>query len=347
MRIVPCLCSRENDVNFFFSMKKMRPHIPSVLILGAHGRFGSATCHAFSKAGWHVRAQTRGTSTVWPKGVEAVQADALQGNALRRAAQGADVIVNALNPPYTEWEKLARPLAANALAAAKASGALLMFPGNVYNFGKVLPGELRLDTPQVGNTSKARIRIEIEQQLHAAAADGVNSVVVRAGDFFGGAERGSWFDLVITKSLVKGKLVYPGPTNLPHTWAYLPDLAETFVRLAAMRAQLCGAMCFHFAGHAPTGAELHQAMEVASGRRLRLGHLPWRLIQLAAPFSPMMRASLEMRYLWQRPHVMEDSALRAVLEHVPNTPLPIALAAALAALGLPSTQAPLLAARGD
>lgn len=325
----------------------MSPHIPSVLILGTHGRFGSAACHAFAKAGWHVRAQTRRGGYVGPNGVEGVQVDALQGNALRHAAQGIDVIVNALNPSYTEWEKLARPLAANALAAAKASGALLMFPGNVYNFGKALPSALHLDTHQVGNTSKARIRIEIEQELHAAAADGVNSVVVRAGDFFGGAGRGSWFDLVITKSLAKGKLVYPGPTNLPHTWAYLPDLAETFVRLAEMRAQLHGAMCFHFAGHAPTGAELHQAMEAASGQLLRLGHLPWRLIQLAAPFSPMMRASLEMRYLWQRPHVMEDSALRAQLEHVPNTPLPIALAAALIALGLPSIQAPVLASSAE
>jgi len=328
----------------------MNPHAPSVLILGAHGRLGTASSHAFAKAGWRVRAQTRRASTDWPKGVELVQVDAMQADALCRAAQGVDVIVNALNPLYTEWERLARPLAANALAAAKASGALLMFPGNVYNFGQTLPGELHLDTPQVGNTSKARIRIEIEQQMHTAAASGVNSVVVRAGDYFGGGGRGSWFDLVIVKSLAKGKIVYPGPTDLAHTWAYLPDFAQTFVRLAALYkqsgTQLHGIQHFHFAGHAPTGVELHRALETASGRSLRLSQLPWSLIRLAAPFSPMLRASLEMRYLWQRPHVMDDSALRSLLGDVPHTPLQSALAGALTALGLPSAH-PLPASRRD
>jgi nucleoside-diphosphate-sugar epimerase len=148
---------------------------------------------------------------------------------------------------------------------------------------------------------------------------------------------------VITRSFGKGKLVYPGNTNVPHSWAYLPDLAETFVRLANLRAHLRGARCFHFAGHAPTGAELRRALEQAGGRSLRLARLPWGLIRLAAPFSPMARAILEMRYLWQRPHVMEDSALREQLGDVPNTPLPQALAAALAALDLPSGQpAPVL-----
>ena len=61
-------------------------------------------------------------------------------------------------------------------------------------------------------------------------------------------------------------------------------------------------------------------------------------MRLAGPFSAMTRAIMEMRYLWQRPHVLEDSALRAQLGNVPNTPLPQALTAALAALDLPSVR---------
>jgi nucleoside-diphosphate-sugar epimerase len=313
----------------------MSPNAPSVLILGANGRFGSVVAQTFAAAGWRVRVQARSIRANWPKGIEAVQADAMQADALCRVAQGVDVIVNALNPLYTEWDRLARPLAANALEAAKASGALLMFPGNIYNFGSALPAELHVDTPQVGNTSKARIRIEIEQQMREAAAVGVKSVVVRAGDFFGGEGRGTWFDLVIVKSLAKGKMVYPGALDLRRAWAYLPDLAETFVRLAARRGDLHGASCFHFAGHSLTGAELHGALEHASGRILHVGRLPWGLIRLAASVAPMPRALMEMRYVWQRSHVLEDSALRARLGDVPTTPLPQALAAALTALDLP------------
>jgi nucleoside-diphosphate-sugar epimerase len=318
----------------------MKPHSPSVLILGANGRFGRAAVHAFANAGWQVRAQARRARPDWPAGIATVTADALQADALCEAAQGADVIVNALNPLYTEWERLALPLAANALAAAKASSALLMFPGNVYNFGRELPAELRVDTPQVGNTSKARIRIEIERRLGDAAALGVDSVVLRAGDFFGGEGRGTWFDQVIVKSLAKGRMVYPGAAELRRPWAYLPDLAESFVKLAAQRARLRGALNFHFAGHVLSGNELRRGLELACGRPLRFRALPWGMLRLAAPFSPMFRAVLEMRYLWQRPHVLDESALRAQLGTVPKTPLPQALAAALAALGLPTAPAP-------
>lgn len=306
--------------------------IPTVLILGAQGRFGQAATAAFAQAGWRVRAQSRRPDARWPAGVEGVLCDAQRGKDVMREAQEAEVIVNALNPLYTDWERLARPLAANALAAAQASGALLMFPGNVYNFGKHLPPRLDANTPEIADTPKARIRIEIEQQMQAAAARGVNSVVVRAGDFFGGKARGAWFDLVIAKSLAKGKLVYPGPLDRVHSWAYLPDLAQAFVRLAERRGQLQGAQRFHFGGHAITGAELHRALEQACGHSLRPGNLPWSIIGLIAPFAPMMKATLEMRYLWQRPHVLEDTPLRAMLGQLAHTPLPQALAAALADL---------------
>jgi len=308
---------------------------PSVLILGAGGRFGSATVVAFAKAGWRVRAQTRKPRSDWPIGVETFVVDALQSDALCRAAQGVDVVVNGLNPLYTEWEQLAWPLAANALAAAKAAKALLMFPGNVYNFGNALPAELNPETPQVGNFSKARIRIEIEEQLRVAAAEGTNSVVVRAGEFFGGTGRGTWFDRVIVKSLRQGKIVYPGPSNVTHAWAYLPDLAETFVRLAERREQLSGASCYHFNGNAITGIELHQALEKVCGRSLLLRPLQWLPIRLAAPFVPMARAIVEMQFLWRRPHALNGDGLKQLLGDVPRTPLTLALAAALRDLELP------------
>ncbi|HET9113370.1 MAG TPA: NAD(P)H-binding protein [Burkholderiales bacterium] len=310
----------------------------SVLILGAHGRFGMAATHAFLRAGWRVRVQSRRHSPAWPASVETVKADAMNARDLCAAAQSMDVIVNALNPPYTEWQRFALPLAENALAAAESSGALLMFPGNVYNFGNTLPCRLDPHTPQVGNTGKARIRIEIEQQLRAAAERGVNSAVVRGGDFFGGEGRGSWFDLAIVKSLGRGKMVYPGPLDLPHSWAYLPDFAETFVRLANLHKALSGANRFHFPGHAFTGRELHGALEQVSERHLKLVRLPWGLIRLSSMFSPMSRAILEMRYLWQRPFALEDNALREWIGEVPHTPGLAALATSLVALSYPAVR---------
>lgn len=313
-----------------------------VLVLGANGRFGRAVAAAFAEAGWRVRAQSR-QPLAWPLGarVEAVGCDALDETTLIRAAAGAQVVVNALNPPYPDWAQQVRPLAHSALRVAEASGALLMFPGNVYNFGRDLPAVLRLDTPQIADTQKGAIRIDIERSLRQAATRGVNSVTVRAGDYFGGSGRGAWFDLAIAKSIEQEKVVYPGPLDVPHAWAYLPDLARVFVRLAEREWR--GAHCFHFAGHTLTGLELHQELQRLMDRQLRLATLPWGMVRLAGLVSPMLRATLEMRYLWQRPHQLDDTALRACLGAVPQTPIDEALGASLTALGvaLPASLMPM------
>ncbi|MBC7676083.1 MAG: NAD-dependent epimerase/dehydratase family protein, partial [Rhodoferax sp.] len=74
----------------------------TVLILGASGLFGSHAATAFQDAGWTVRRYIRGTD-------------------MGRAAIGADLIVNALNPPkYHNWARLIPQITAQVIAAAKA-----------------------------------------------------------------------------------------------------------------------------------------------------------------------------------------------------------------------------------
>jgi len=312
--------------------------MPTVLILGAAGRIGRSLALAFARAGWRTLAVARRPLPDELAGVEALRLDALQVDELVAAAAGASVVVNALNAPYHRWDELALPLARAAQAVALRLGALLMLPGNVYNFGRELPELLKPDTPEVGNTPKARLRIAMEAEM--AAVPGLDSVVIRAGDFFGGSGTGSWFDLAVTSQLQRGRVIYPGRVDVAHAWAYLPDLAQAFVAVAGRRAQLQGHHRLHFAGHTLTGAQLGDALSAACGRPLRIGSLPWGLMRLASPLVPGWRAILEMRYLWERPHRLDGRALQAWVGPLPSTPLDEALAEALASIGrLPGAKA--------
>lgn len=309
--------------------------MPTVLILGAAGRIGRSLALAFVRAGWRTLAVSRRPLPLELNGAEALQLDARQVDELVAAAAGASVVINALNAPYHRWDEQALPLARAAQTVAQRLGALLMLPGNVYNFGRELPAVLTPDTPEVGNTSKARLRIAMEAEM--AAAPGLDSVVIRAGDFFGGAGTGSWFDLAVTSQLGRGRVIYPGNPDLAHAWAYLPDLAQAFVAVAARREQLQGHRRLHFAGHTMTGHLLADALSEAAQRPLKLGRLPWGLMRLAAPLVPSWRAIVEMRYLWERPHRLDGRALKALVGPLPATPLDDALAHSLQALGLNSS----------
>ena len=306
-----------------------------VLILGAAGRLGRVLAVTFARAGWRTQAQLRGG--VPPEfdgvaGLEVLRADALDASGIATAARGASVVINALNPVYHRWDELLPPLAASALDIARRLGALSLLAGNVYNYGNELPAVLRPDTPEQGNTARARLRIDMEAQL--AATPGLDSIVLRAGDYFGGPGHGSWFDLGIVSRLKSGRVVYPGNPDLPHAWAYLPDLARAFLALAERREQFRGHQRLHFAGHTVTGREMAAGLIQATGRDLKLVGMPWWLFQLAAPFVPSWRAVLAMRYLWDRPHRLDGQALVDQVGPLPGTELTAALAQSIASLGL-------------
>lgn len=310
----------------------------TVLVLGANGRFGTAAAHAFAAAGWRVKAQVRRALAAPAAGIEAVPLPLADTDALARAAAGASVVVYAVNPLYTRWDSEAQPLLEAGLAVAQRLRAHFMFPGNVYNFGEGMPAVLHEGTPQRPSTRKGEQRVAMEAAVAAACADGrlPRASIVRAGDFFGGGT-GSWLDLAIAKSAAQGKLVYPGPTEVVHAWAYLPDLARAFVAVAQQPGQ--GIRSWNFAGHAVTGAQFLAALEgalrglgVTPAGGFRRGGMPWPLIRAIGLVNPMLRELARMAYLWRVPHALAGDAL-AALPGVLHTPLEAALSQSLRELG--------------
>ena len=302
-----------------------------VLVLGATGRFGVAACEAFRKAGWSVTAQVRpGAAARAPHGTQVLET--LDRATVVEGARGMDIVVHALNPRYTEWERLALPMAYSAIEAAETAGATLIFPGNVYNYGAGLPAVIDETTAMRPTARKGELRVEIEGRMREASDRGLRAIILRAGDFFGGG-RGSWFDLVIAKDVGRGRVTYPGPLDVVHEWAYLPDLVAALVRLAAVRERLGAFEAFGFSGHAVTGRDLVDAIEKAMRRNLEVKAMSWWLIHVLRRIVPMSRELSEIAYLWQEPHRIAGQKLKAAIGEVPHTPLEVAVARALRELG--------------
>ena len=332
---------------------------PTVLILGANGRFGMAAAKAFDAAGWQVLAQVRRDAAAgMPVRAELVRAplDAVAAALAGRTgpAPVPTVVVHAVNPIYTRWEAEALNAARAGMAIAEALGARFLLPGNVYNYGETMPAVIDEATPQRPSTSKGRIRAEMEGELERRAGAGrLRSVVITAGDFFG-AGTGSWLDLAIAKPIAKGRIDYPGDPALMHAWAYLPDLARAFVAIASAPVSAPFSAPFQrftFAGHSVTGQTFIDAVETAAaGLGLapaggwRHGRMPWPLIRAIGLIVPMWRELARMSYLWRVPHALDGRRLEAAVGPLQATPLGDAMVRALRDLGL-GASAPSVAVR--
>lgn len=253
----------------------------TVLILGGSGKIGKHSTKAFAHAGWIIRQFDRKTGD------------------MTAAAQGADVIVNGLNPAkYHDWARIIPAITSQVIAAAKASGAAVIIPGNVYNFGN-RGGEFNEMTPQEPHTRKGRIRVEMEQTYRNA---GVQTIVLRAGNFLDPNHDGDIQSMLILKSARKGKLTTLGAPDVMQSHAYLPDWARAAVMLAEMRGRLAVFEDVPFPGHTFTMEELRQVVATRLGRPIKMRRFPWWSISLLAPFNEMMREFKEMRYLNDMPH---------------------------------------------
>lgn len=71
------------------------------LVLGAGGGIGGEVARQLRDAGWQVRALKRGLDAEIAErdGIAWVRGDALDRDAVVRAARGCSVIVHAVNPP--------------------------------------------------------------------------------------------------------------------------------------------------------------------------------------------------------------------------------------------------------
>ena len=290
----------------------------TVLVLGASGNFGARMAEAFAAAGWKVRRYRRGTD-------------------MAAAAKGADLIVNGLNPPmYHNWATLIPQITDQVIAAALASGATVLIPGNVYPYG-VEPAPWGPATPHRPVARKGTIRATMEARYKAATTQGLRVIILRAGDFLDERSKTTAMASFYLRRLNAGVITAGGAADVPRAYAYLPDMARAAVALADQRATLPAFADIPFAGLTFTMTDLRDELARQMRRPLVIKPFGWWMMRLLAPFWELARELPEMRYLYDTPHRLDPAPLKALLPGFQGATLAAVVAAHLT-LSQPSGQ---------
>ncbi|MFT4561728.1 MAG: nucleoside-diphosphate-sugar epimerase [Gammaproteobacteria bacterium] len=300
----------------------------TALVLGITGGFGRTVANALVGNGWQIRALMRDPKKLPPEfsSIDVIHGDAKNFDDVHRAAAATDLLVYGVNPPKYRWRGVAFPLLENTARVAEKLGLTVVFPGNVYNLDPLASPDFSENSLRRAVTAKGEIREAMEQRLNHASGRGARVIVLRLGDFIGSDLGSAWLGQLINRTKTGYALSAPGPTDLIHTWAYLPDVGTTVAKLVDLRQQFEPYSEFHFHGHRLSFNDIASAIREASGLSVTIKAFPCWVLRIMLPLSGLFRSLLEMRYLWNCEINLNENKLREVLGgNVPHTPIREAL----------------------
>ncbi len=294
------------------------------------GQVGQALTAHLAGLGLTVLVLSRQRPPILADGVQWRAVDAADPNAARDAANGAAVIYQCLNAPYTAWPERFPPLQRAVLSAAERSSALLVSLENIYCYGPTRGKPMTEDLPLAATTVKGATRAAMTQELRAAADAGrVRIAIGRASDFFGpGVTESSLGERVFANAAAGRRADFIGNPDLVHTYSYVPDIAAGLATLGTDERAVDGV--WHLPG--PETVTTRQILELVSGQ---VGHpvairsLPRLAVRALGLFNPMMRELAEMSYEFDEPFVLDTTKYQSTFGAA-ATPLATAIAATVA-----------------
>jgi len=279
-----------------------------------YGQVGRATAARLMAEGREVIIAQRRAPPDLPKGATFAPSDALDRDAVVKAVRGAGQLVVAVGFAYSGvvWREAWPKAMANFVAACKATGARMVFIDNLYMYGP--QSRPLVETMPLSDTGwKPAARSAATRIWMDAAAKGEALVTaLRAPDFYGPGVGNSFLGDTSIGKLAQGKpAVFIGSPDVPHDYAYVPDIARATTTLLAAPDSAFGQ-----AWHVPcaptrTTRDILKIAADTLGVKLRISAMPAWMLGASGMFSPFLRELTEMRFQWDRPYRVDASRFAA------------------------------------
>lgn len=299
------------------------------VVFGA-GQVGRALAIRLTELGVAVRVVSRHRPTGVLDAVDWREADAADREAAVAAANGAAVVYQCLNAPYTSWPKHFPPLQRGVLSAAEHTGAVMVSLENLYAYGPTGGRAMTEDLPLAATTVKGRTRAAMTEELLAAADAGrVRIAIARASDFFGaGVTESTLGKRVFANALAGKRADFIGDPDLPHTYSYVPDVAAGLATLGTDERAVGGV--WHLPG--PETVTTRAVLDLIAddvGHPVGVRSVPKLAVRALGLVNPLMRELAEVAYEFGEPFVLDTTKYEETFGATP-TALSTAVAETLA-----------------
>lgn len=224
--------------------------------------------------------------------------------AMEQLLKQADTVYFCLNVPYQDWYSV-MPQAIEQVTQRLNSSQVIVFPGNVYGYGKFQYVPADENHPKAAITHKGKLRNQLEEKLkEQAAIQGFRYVIPRFPDYYGPNVTNRVFGPIFTGALDAKTISWPGGLHIPHDLVYIRDAAKAAVLLAESKES--GEWHVSGAG-AIEGQQFLNIVQDEAGSPRKCRTLPGWAVGLAGIFDKEAKEFYELLYEFQYPLVLNES----------------------------------------
>lgn len=285
-------------------------------ILGANGVIGKEVSKHLPRFTNQIRQVGRNPHKVNATD-ELVKADLLNYQQTEAAVKGSEVVylVAGLKYDIKTWQRDWPIVMSNTIDACKKHGSKLVFFDNVYPYGYV-NGVMTENTPFNPTSKKGEVRAKIATMLLDETKEGnINSLIVRAADFYGPGALLSMTHASVNERLRAGKAAqWLGNPKKIHTFSYTPDAGKTTAILGNSEA------AYNQTWHVLTSADkitgedyVRMASEVLNKPSKKIQALPKWGVRTLGLFVPVLSELVEMMYQFENDYIFDSSKAQAFL----------------------------------
>ncbi|MEM7573888.1 MAG: NAD-dependent epimerase/dehydratase family protein [Bacteroidota bacterium] len=284
-------------------------------ILGANGHIGRPLAKELAQYTDQIRLVSRTPKAINPAD-QLYAADLFKREEVMQAVADSSIVYLTIGIPYRDpvWAKHWVPLIKNVIDACEAAQAKLVFFDNVYMYAPDEIDGMDENTSVQPATFKGKIRAEVARLVLEAHQQGrIQAVICRAADFYGPNCTSSVIHETVVKPAVQGKTMrWLYNIDQPHNFTFTLDAAKATAQLGNDPS------AYGRVWHLPssptfTGQGWMEKIWTSAGRPLpaKTATLPSWMAPLLGLFLPEMKALHKMRYQYQNPYRLDDSAFVA------------------------------------
>ncbi|MDQ0245575.1 nucleoside-diphosphate-sugar epimerase [Bacillus fengqiuensis] len=293
----------------------------NALVLGASGGMGYSIVKELSGRGIAVTAFAR-TKAKLEKlfnedpNVTIFTGDIFRIEDLQAAASGVDVIFQAANIPYAEWEEKLTVFMSNIINVSKHQGAKLAIVENIYAYGRSAGKKVSETTPKNPHTKKGNIRLQVEKMVKES---GVPALIAHFPDFYGPNAENAILHYTLQGVVKNKKSSFVGDQGIAREFMFTPDGAKAIVNLA-LNENAYG-QNWNIPGYGVvTGKEIVQMIRTIIDYDKRVSTVTKNMIRFLGLFNPNMSEVVEMFYLNEEPVVLSGEKYEKLMGPLPCTP---------------------------